>query len=702
MTAIYKRELKSYFHSVIGPLFIAATLFLMGLYFTVYNLFNGYPYISYAISSVVFLFLISVPVLTMRILAEEKKQKTDQLILTAPVGIGQIVMGKFLALLTIFAIPTTILCVYPLILTKFGTVPLGESYVAVLGFFLYGAACISIGIFISSLTESTVIAAVLTFAVLFITYVMSGICNLISSSGNILTKILESFDLVARFDSFLNGTLDVTAIIYFISVTVLMLFLTTQSIQKRRYSVSVKNLRFGVYSSGLIVLGIAVAVLVNMVVGSLPENAKKIDMTSKKLHSLTEQSKEIVKALNEEITIYVLANENNMDSIVAQTLERYKGLSDFIRIEYVDPAVSPKFYTKYTDSEVSSGSLIVVSEKRSKVIDYNLLYQTSMDYTTYSTTVTGYDAEGQITSALAYVTSDNMPKIYNITGHGELEWEASFTAAIEKENVEYEEITLLNYEQIPEDAECIIINAPTADFSKDDADKVLSYLKNGGKAIVMATWTEENMSNFESILEWYGISIVEGIVVEESQNHYYQYPVLLVPEVEYDSLTDGIYGSYNIFMQMARGLVTNEMADDSVEITTLLSTSESAFSKVNTSASAYEKEAEDIAGPFALGMRAIKTEGEKESTLLVYSSEGLFTESSNQLVSGANLQLFTNSLSSLVEHETTVSVAVKNYELSYLSLTQSQIVFLAFVTIIVLPLVTLVSGIYVWLKRRAA
>ena len=529
MTAIYKRELKSYFHSVIGPLFIAATLFLMGLYFTVYNLFNGYPYISYAISSVVFLFLISVPVLTMRILAEEKKQKTDQLILTAPVGIGQIVMGKFLALLTIFAIPTTILCVYPLILTKFGTVPLRESYVAVLGFFLYGAACISIGIFISSLTESTVIAAVLTFAVLFITYVMSGICNLISSSGNILTKILESFDLVARFDSFLNGTLDVTAIIYFISVTVLMLFLTTQSIQKRRYSVSVKNLRFGVYSSGLIVLGIAVAVLVNMVVGSLPENAKKIDMTSKKLHSLTEQSKEIVKALNEEITIYVLANENNMDSIVAQTLERYKGLSDFIRIEYVDPAVSPKFYTKYTDSEVSSGSLIVVSEKRSKVIDYNLLYQTSMDYTTYSTTVTGYDAEGQITSALAYVTSDNMPKIYNITGHGELEWEASFTAAIEKENVEYEEITLLNYEQIPEDAECIIINAPTADFSKDDADKVLSYLKNGGKAIVMATWTEENMSNFESILEWYGISIVEGIVVEESQNHYYQYPVLLVP-----------------------------------------------------------------------------------------------------------------------------------------------------------------------------
>ena len=702
MIAIYKRELKSYFHSVIGHLFIAATLFFIGLYFTVYNLFNGYPYISYAISSVVFLFLISVPILTMRILAEEKKQKTDQLILTAPVGIGQIVMGKFFALLTIFAIPTAVTCIYPLILTKFGTVPLGESYVAILGFFLYGTACIAIGVFISSLTESTVIAAVLTFAVLFVTYVMSGLCNLISKSGNILTKILESFDLVIRFDNMLNGTLDVSAVVYFISVIAVMLFLTTQSIQKRRYSVSVKSLKFGAYSSGLVILGIAVTVLVNMVVGNLPDSVKKIDVTSEKLYTLTDQTKEFLGTLQDDVTIYVLANENSMDSLVVQTLERYKGLSKHIKVEYVDPAVSPKFYTQYTDSAVSSGSLIVVSDKRSKVIDYNSLYETSIDYTTYSTNVTGYDAEGQLTSALAYVTSDNMPKIYNVTGHGELEWESSFKTAIEKENVEYEDIKLLSYEQIPEDAECIIINAPTSDFSKDDADKVLTYLKNGGKAIVTATWTEESMTNFESILDWYGISIAEGIVVEQSSGYYYQYPVILIPEVEYDDLTDGIFGSYNILVQMARGLVTNENADDSVEISTLLSTSDSAFSKVDITATTYDKEEGDIDGPFALGMHAVKTEGDAESTLIVFSSEGLFTESSNMMVAGANLQLFTNCLSSLVEHETSVAIAVKSYELSYLSLTQSDMVLLGLITTIIIPIVTLVSGVVIWLKRRRA
>lgn len=702
MTAIYKRELKSYFHSVIGHLFIAATLFFIGLYFTVYNLFNGYPYISYAVSSVIFLFLISVPILTMRILAEERKQKTDQLILTAPIGIGQIVMGKFLALLTIFAVATAVTCIYPFILMNFGTVPLGESYVAILGFFLYGAACIAIGIFISSLTESTVIAAVLTFAVLFITYVMSGLCNLISQSGNLLTKFLGCFDLVTRFDNMLNGTLDVSAVVYFISIIAVMLFLTTQSIQKRRYSVSVKSFKFGAYSSGLIVMGIAVTVLINMVVGNLPDRIKKIDVTSEKLYSLTDQTKEFMETLQEDVTVYVLANESSMDSLVVQTLERYQGLSKHLKVEYVDPAVSPKFYTQYTDSSVSSGSLIVVSDKRSKVIDYDSLYETSIDYSTYSTNVTGYDAEGQLTSALAYVTSENMPKIYNITGHGELEWESSYKSAIEKENVEYEDLKLLNCEKIPDDAECIMINSPTNDFSEDDAAKVLDYLKNGGKAIVTATWTESAMTNFESILDWYGISIVEGIVVEQDADNYYQYPVFLIPEVEYNDLTNAIYGTYNIFVQMGRGLVTNENADDSVEVSTLLSTSDSAFSKVDITATTYEKEEGDIDGPFALGMKAVKTEGENESTLIVFGSEGLFTESSDRMVAGANVKLFTNSLSSLVEHKTTVAIAVKSYEVSYLSLTQSQRVFLGIITTIVIPVVTLISGIVIWLKRRKA
>ena len=206
MSAIYKRELKSYFRSFIGFLFIAVTLFFLGLYFSVYNLMNGYPYFAYVVSSVTFLFMLTVPILTMRILAEEKRSKTDQLILTAPVSVGGIVMGKFLALLTIFAIPVAIICFYPLIMAQYGSVPMGEAYLSILAYFLFGMTAIAIGLFLSSVTESQVIAAVLTFLVLFLGYMMDSICSIISSTGNLLTKLLRCFDLYTPFSNLLNGT----------------------------------------------------------------------------------------------------------------------------------------------------------------------------------------------------------------------------------------------------------------------------------------------------------------------------------------------------------------------------------------------------------------------------------------------------------------------------------------------------------------
>ena len=297
MWAIYKRELKSYFRSFIGFLFIAATLFFVSLYFFVYNMLSGYPYISYAISSVTFLFMITVPILSMRILAEEKHSKTDQLILTAPVSVGGIVMGKFLALLTIFLIPTAVVCTYPLIMKGFGSVPMGESYLAVLAFFLYGMTSIAIGLLISSLTESQVIAAVVSFLVLFLGYMMSSICNLISSTGNLLTKILGCFDLATPFNEMLNGTLNLQSVIYYITLTALALFLAVQAIQKRRYSVSVQTLSFGAYSTGSIALAVAVVVVINIVLGEMPTSWTSLDVTSQKLYSLTDQTKEFVEGM---------------------------------------------------------------------------------------------------------------------------------------------------------------------------------------------------------------------------------------------------------------------------------------------------------------------------------------------------------------------------------------------------------------------
>ena len=287
MTAVYKRELRSYLTSMIGYLFMFFILLLTGIYFSAYQLTSAYPKFEYTLSALTFVFLISVPILTMRVLAEERKQKTDQLLLTAPVSVEKIVLGKYLALVTIFAIPMLIVCLYPLLMSKFGTVSFGAAYTAILGFFLLGCANLAIGVFISSLTESQVIAAVLTFVFLFAFYMMNGLSSFFSEgslstcitfgllilavaiviytmiknflisavicvvgeialgviyvvnssffSGGI-QKVLNVFNLSSHFDNFANSIFDVKGIVYFLSVIAVCMFLTVQSIVKRRWN----------------------------------------------------------------------------------------------------------------------------------------------------------------------------------------------------------------------------------------------------------------------------------------------------------------------------------------------------------------------------------------------------------------------------------------------------------------------------------
>lgn len=703
MIAIYKKELKSYFHSFIGLLFIGVSLFFIGLYYFVYCLLSGYPYFSYVISSVVIFFMLTVPVLTMRIMAEERHSRTDQLILTAPVTVGQIVMGKFLALLTILAIPTAICAVYPLILLRFGSVPLGESYLAVLAFFLYGMVCIAIGILVSSLTESQVIAAVLSFVLLFFGYMMPSLCGLLSASGNVLTRILGLYDLYTPFAMMLEGTLNIESVVYFVSLTALVLFLTTQSVQKRRYSVSVKSFKAGAYSTGMIAAAVAIVIVLNMVAGQLPGTWTSLDLTSSKLYSLTEQTKEYLKTMDEDVTIYVLVNKDNEDAILGHTLELYEDLSEHIKVQYVDPIQNPRFHTQYTSGSVSTNSLIVVSDKRSKVVDANAIYATSYDFDgyNYSSTVTGYDGEGQITSALDYVLSEDLPMVYMTEGHGELSLSASFKSSLDKENVEYETINLMDYEAVPELTACLVINSPAGDFSQDDRNKVIDYLDRGGKVILNVGYRETATPNLEALLAYMNLSIADGLVVEEDQGNYYQSPFYILPTVGYGSYTAGIYGNYYIFAPYSQGIIVPEEEESGISYNDFLRTSDNAYSMHDfASATEYGKKDGDAEGPFALGVEAVKSLENGEAVMVVYSCEQLFTDDISLMVGGANQMLFTNTVSHFVDHETTVSIPVKSYEVSTLMLSSGSSLLLGLITVILLPLGSLISGFVVWFKRR--
>ena len=709
MFAVFKREFKAYFQSVIGWLFVAALLAMFGLYFYVYNLMQGYPYIYYTLSAITIIFLIAVPVLTMRSFAEERKNKTDQLILTAPVSLGKIVFGKYLAMVAVFTVDIAIFCIAPLLLRLFGTVPMGESYIAIFAFWLYGSACIAVGMFISSLTESQVIAAVLSFVVLFISYMMQSITGLISSEGNWLTKILNCFDLYAPFDKFSGGCLDLTAIVYYVTVIVLLNFLTVQSIQKRRWSMNRRMLSTGVFSVSLIAAALALTVVVNLVVNVMPTDKTAIDCSYSKLYSITDDTKEAVGKLKEDVTIYALVAENKKDSQIDTILKRYEDLSKHVKVEYVNPSAKPYFYQDYTDSAPTKNSLIVVGEKRSKVIDYYDIYhyESNMDYSTYSYTndLVGFDAEGQLTSAIEYVTMDEeqLPIVYEVTGHEERSIGSEFQDVIKKANMTLSSVELLNEECVPDDAAAIIINAPQTDFNESDANKVIDYLKNGGKAIIVGSYTGNSMPNFESILETYGVGFTGGLVAENDAQHYYNMggPFYLLPEVNSSSYTGSIGGSY-IYIPASMGITFPE-SSETITYTSLMDTTDRAVSKSDPNQMQdYQYEEGDIEGPFSVGLAVEENVDDENTTqLLVFASPYIFAEEASQMTVN-NSVLFSDAISNLVPQTQAAGsiIAEKEYTLDNLTVSAMYAVLLGLMLTIAVPLILVILGIVIFVIRR--
>ena len=521
-----------------------------------------------------------------------------------------------------------------------------------------------------------------------------------------MTRILSCYDLTGRLDNFFAGMFDVGGIVYYVSLILLFLFLTVQSIQKRRWSMSKKKIGLGVFNTGMVAFGVALAVVVNLVVSSLPASLTQIDATKKQLYSLTDDTRQMLSELEDDITIYVLSAQASMDDTLARTLERYGDASSHVTVEYKDPSKYPNFYTTYTDdTSLTRGSMIVVSEKRNKVINYNTIYEGAYD-SSYNWTTTGYDGEGKLTSAIQYVTSDDMPVIYEIEGHNETPVSGGFSEVVEKANITLEKINLLQYDAVPEDARAVIINGPTADFSADDAKKIKDYLADGGKALITTTYTDEEMTNFHSILSEYNVSVCEGIVIENDSSRYYQQPDYLLPEIKSSSITSAAGENY-IFVPTAQGLTypkQEEGEEGDISYTELLATSDGAFSKTNvTQMITAEKEEGDIDGPFAIGLDVkVNQGGEDKTELIVFSCTRMFADNADAMVAGNNSALFSGAVTELAgdTQADAAVIPVKEYDTAALTVPASVMLAGAVFGIIVIPLLLLAAGIVIWVRRR--
>lgn len=481
------------------------------------------------------------------------------------------------------------------------------------------------------------------------------------------------------------------------------------NIDKKKFkeTINKKYLKNGSYSAAITVIFIAIIIVINLIIEKLPSKYTQFDISEQKLYSIGEQTAEMLKDLDKDVTIYQVAQSGSEDENISKLLQRYEDESDHVKVELKDPVVNPKFVSEYTTDNLSSNSLIVVCGDRNKIVNYNNIYESSIDYNTYSYQTTGFDGEGQITSAIAYVTSEDLPILYTLEGHGEATLDSTIKEDIEKANMEIKSLNLLTEGSVPEDADCLLIESPTSDISEDERDAILEYLENGGKAMIFSDYTGNKLENFSAIMENYGVTTADGIVFEGDSQHYaMQMPYYLVPTINSaEAVSDVASAGYYVLAPYAQGIQKLEDVRDTVTIESLLTTSDSAYSKTNMNSDTHEKESDDVSGPFDLGVSITETlDDDKETQIVYYSTANLLESQVNQMVSGGNEQLIMSSLKWMTDTEenTSVSIPSKSMEVSRLTLTAYDASFWKICTIGLIPGVFLVAGFLIWLKRRKA
>lgn len=460
-----------------------------------------------------------------------------------------------------------------------------------------------------------------------------------------------------------------------------------------------KAFKSGGYSLLASVIVIVIVFALNMAVGALPANWTKFDMTDTGMFSLSDQSKELVKSIDEPVTIYVLQSGSNGETVYELALQ-YRALNSNITVEVRDPVANPGFVQQYTDEQLGYG-VIVESARRSATVSSSSLYRTEMatdgSYQYY------FDGESLITGALDKVTTDTLPKIYRLVGHGEAELSAALTASIETDNFELEDLSLLSMDSVPEDADCVLIHRPSSDLSEDDAAKLASYLEGGGAVMLFTEYPAGELTNLCALAAGYGLAPVDGLVVERNANYYISgYPLFLLPVLGEHEITSPLSNEQSyVLVPGAQGLTILDGARDTLNFTSLMQTSKDAISKLKgTELDTTEKEEGDIDGPFDLAYAVTEDNEDGQARFLWVAGVSITEDSAYIIVSGPNTGFLLNSLGWLTGKDSSVTIRSEAITNDYLTLTAGASTAWSIVFIAVLPLAVLAAGIVVYVIRR--
>lgn len=494
---------------------------------------------------------------------------------------------------------------------------------------------------------------------------------------------------------------------------------------KTRPGFNARSALNGSYAMGMAGMLLALILVINLIIGALPAKYTKYDLSKAGLYTIGEETKAVLAALSKDVDVYFLTKSGNEDTTIETLLGAYESESPYVHVKKVDIIADPTFLSDYTEENVSANSVIVACGERFRIIDYYDIYMTDAQ-NGYSAE---FDGEGQITSAIVSAADGKSFAACVTTGHGEILLSASMQDALEKADVETEDLNLLSSE-IPGGCDLLIIFAPTQDFTPEETVKVRNYLAGGGHALIVSVPGSGEMTNFSGIMRSYGVSAMDSLVLERDAGRYTELPYLLLPNASaLSEVTDDISGR-NLVAAYAAPVTTEESQDAAYAVLPLLSTSESAYLKPLTTDTIEYTEG-DITGSFLLGVQVEQTlsvtgdgapdidlSGESEagksgekvpitkilyySTPCIFSSDALSSILQTQVsMPEGNKALFSESISYLTDREIVVSIPEKSMMNATVTVSEKTANTLGNVYMFLIPGVFLFAGAFFMIRRRA-
>ena len=493
---------------------------------------------------------------------------------------------------------------------------------------------------------------------------------------------------------------------------------------KKNEQKSKLTVRAGSYSLVLCVVVIAIVIVLNVLLSLLPVNITTPDVSTMQLYDFTEETEEMIKNLDEDITVYFWRDDSVGNyTYIEQFLERFSALNSGIKVKDVYPDRDPNFIYNYVDegSEPPTNSLVFVSDKRFKIVNYTdmftwsdtayqyiytmLQYGYSTEEVLASVAYDVFSAENAVVNAVDYVTTDELPVVYLLRGHGESDLGTTinkYTLDANYTVVKMEEgQSLLALEAVPEDANCVIIHNPTSDLTEDEFTKLMAYMERGGSIIFLTDmrYDAEACPTFAKLCEAYGLQSVTGLVLETSGN-YMNLPYNIIASKGPHEITDPLIsaGSY-VYAPLAHGITKIDSYRSSLEITPLIESSNGAYSKiVDESLDTYDKAEGDVDGPFMLGVIVEESVDEEVTSRFVWYSSAVMLN--DQYLSDGAMNLYLNTLAYGSERVDTITVRTITLSNSNLEMSAAAGMAWTVVLVAIIPILLIVTGFVVWFVRR--